>query len=463
MKVKLNGWLLLGSLCLAGTVGAQPNSVAEKPQDFAYGMPLTTEGNEPFFRIDLPEAVYTESVWPDMRDVRVFNNQGQAVPFALTANVTTQNASQTYPLRLFPMSGTKVAGQEQEVISLKSAGGVEVTLPIDSGQQMGRTYLLEVPQHEGDYPRLTQLKLAWDRLPENWQTRVSVLYSNDLKEWSSGVDDAPLMDLVSGNDRLLLDTLDLDNEGGYSSPRYLLLVFKEAKTAPNLKIQSAQGIAASSHSEQQRISLPFNQKAISASEAEYSWANPQPLNNISIHPAQNNTVLPLEIAYRSTANDDWHPLAKQVVYSVNGRTAEAIPLNGLLVQGIRLKGINQQWGERLPEVTAERDRQSLVFNAQGSTPFLLAWGSKAAQPQAIALDALIPEALRETVSADALPQAGLQSRVVLGGTERLSAMDATEEAGMWKKGLLWLLLVLGAGALVLLALKVWKEVQQKPQ
>ncbi|MEX2942786.1 DUF3999 family protein [Serratia fonticola] len=458
MKVKLNNWLLLGSLCLAGAANAEP--VAEKPQDFAYGISLTTEGSAPFFRIELPEAVYTESVWPDLRDVRVFNNQGQAVTFALAANVTTQDNSQTFPLRLFPMKGKRVTNQEQQVISLKSAGGVEVTLPVDSDQPMGNTYLLEIPQHEGNYPRLTQLKLAWERLPENWQTRVSLFSSRDLKDWSSSAEDVPLMDLVSGSDRLLLDTIDLDD---YARPRYLLLVFNDAKTAPDLKIQSVQGIAASRHIEQQRIGLSFNQKAISASEAEYSWPNPQPLNNISIRPTQSNTVLPLEIDYRSAANDSWHPLTKQVVFSVNGRTAEAIPLNGLLVQGIRLKGINQQWGDSLPEVSAQRDSQTLIFNAQGTTPFLLAWGNKAAPPQAIPLDSLIPAELRKTINADALPEAGLQSQVTLGGTERLSAVDAAEEASMWKKGLLWLLLVLGAGGLVLLALKLWKEVQQKPE
>ncbi|VEI75922.1 Uncharacterised protein [Serratia fonticola] len=458
MKVKLNNWLLLGSLCLAGAVNAQ--TMAEKPQDFAYGIPLTTEGNEPFFRIELPEVAYTASVWPDMRDVRVFNNQGQAVPFALVANVTTQKDSQIFPLRLFPMNGKRVTNQEQQVISLKSAGGVEVTLPIDSDKPMGNTYLLEIPQHGDNYPRLTQLKLAWERLPENWQTRVSLFYSNDLKDWSSSAEDVPLMDLVSGSDRLLLDTIDL---GGYGSPRYLLLVFNDAKVVSNLKIQSVQGIAASSRTEQQRIGLTFSQQAISASEAEYSWSNPQPLNNISIQPTQGNTVLPLEIDYRSTVNDRWHPLTKQVVFSVNDRTAEPIPLNGLLVQGIRLKGINQQWGKSLPEVTAQRDRQTVIFNAQGSSPFLLAWGNKAAQVQALPLDSLIPAELRKTVDADTLPEAGLQSQMTLGGTERLSAVDAAEEASMWKKGLLWLLLVLGAGGLVLLALKLWKEVQQKPQ
>lgn len=42
-------------------------------------------------------------------------------------------------------------------------------------------------------------------------------------------------------------------------------------------------------------------------------------------------------------------------------------------------------------------------------------------------------------------------------------MDASEVISVWKKGLLWLLLVFGAGALLLLALQVWKEVRHTPE
>lgn len=463
MNIKITSRLFCVFFCLAGTAQAQQSPISEKTQDFAYGLPLTTESRDPFFRIELPEAVYTETVWPDMRDVRVFNSQGQSVAFALTANTITQSDSQTYSLRLFPMKSKKTTLLEQEVISLKSVGGVEIILPIDSDQQMGNAYLLEVPQYDGSSPSLTQLKLTWERQPENWQSRVSIMYSHDLNEWMSGVDDAPLMDLVSSTDRLLLNTIDLDNGRYYSQIRYLLLVFNDDQMAPGLKILSAEGIAASHRTDQQRITLPFSSKAISTSEAEYTWSNPQPLNNISVRPTQSNTVLPLEIEYRSKANDRWQPLVKRVVYSVNDRTAEAIPLKDLLVQGIRLKGINQQWNDHMPEVVAERDRKTIVFNAQGTPPFLLAWGNKAAQHQAISLDELIPAALRKSVSVKDLPLVGFQSRVILGGNERLNAMDASEVISAWKKGLLWLLLVFGAGALLLLALQVWKEVRHTPE
>lgn len=123
MNIKITSRLFCVFFCLAGTAQAQQSPISEKTQDFAYGLPLTTESRDPFFRIELPEAVYTETVWPDMRDVRVFNSQGQSVAFALTANTITQSDSQTYSLRLFPMKSKKTTLLEQEVISLKSAGG----------------------------------------------------------------------------------------------------------------------------------------------------------------------------------------------------------------------------------------------------------------------------------------------------------------------------------------------------
>lgn len=60
----------------------------ETPQDYATGMMLEATGSSPWYRVSLPLALYQQSAWPDLRDVRVFNRQGDTVPFALTAQKT---------------------------------------------------------------------------------------------------------------------------------------------------------------------------------------------------------------------------------------------------------------------------------------------------------------------------------------------------------------------------------------
>lgn len=457
MKSKLSHWLLMTSLCLSASMTV---NAAEVPKDYAYGLPLTTPGSEPFFRVELPGDVYQQTAWPDMRDLRVFNSQGVTVPFALYADETRETQSKTWPLRVFPLDHQQREANDQPQIILKSANGIEVTLPAEGEKPSGRSLLLEVPDEEGIYPALSGLKLTWGRLPQNWQARVSVLYSYDLKNWDSLIDDAPLMDLTSGSDRLLLDTIDLRNDGQMPRSHYLLLVFKDDAQPANLDLSAITGIAESTQSTQHYVTLAPSVKSVSNSEAEYSWSSPQPLSQVKITPAQSNTVLPLSMEYRSSAQDGWHPLGKQAAYSLGDNVSAPLTLQGQLIQAIRLKGINQQWSGLPPLVSGEREVRKLVFNAQGSAPFMLAWGNKTATAQALSLDVLIPP---ETNQWLALPDAGKKAVQILGGRERLTATTEAEKSGLWQKGLLWALLIIGAGGLVVLALKVWREVQRQPK
>lgn len=458
MKSKLSGCLLIATLCLSASMAVH---AAETPEDYAYGMPLITQDSQPFFEVRLPDEVYQQTAWPDMRDLRVFNSQGMTVPFALYSTEAQQTLSKTWPLRVFPMDHQAAGGSGKPQVTLKSAGGIEVTLPVEEAKPSGRSLLLEVPE-EGDafYPRLSGLKLTWARLPQNWQTRVSVLYSDDLKSWNTLVDDAPLMDLTSGSDRLLLDTIDLGYNRHSPHARYLMLVFNDDSVPATLDLRTVTGVETSLNPTQRFVTLAPSVKPLSESEAEYSWSSPQPLSQVKLVPAQSNTVLPLEIEYRSSVQDSWHPSGKTVIYSLGENASAPLALQAPLIQAIRLKGIHQQWGTTPPLVSGEREIRKLVFNAQGSAPYMLVWGNKTAAAQALNLNTLIPP---ETNRWLALPEAGKTAIQTLGGRARLTATTEAEKSGFWQKGLLWGVLIAGAGGLVILALKVWREVQRPPE
>ncbi len=80
------------------------------------------------------------------------------------------------------------------------------------------------------------------------------------------------------------------------------------------------------------------------------------------------------------------------------------------MQAVRLVTLDARLPASLPQVNGSRDRQTVLFNAQGKGPFMLAWGNKAAQPAAVTLDALIPLALRKQIDVEAIPQAQPQTR-----------------------------------------------------
>ncbi|MEN5018747.1 DUF3999 family protein [Erwinia sp. Eh17-17] len=457
MKINLRHGVLIFALCMTAGVAA---NASEVPADYAYGLPLITQGSDPFYQVKLPGDVYQQTAWPDMRDLRVFNSQGVTVPFALYSSETSESKKNSWPLRVFPMDNQPRESSEGKQVTLKSTGGIEVTLPVEGEKPLGRSLLLEIPQQgEGFYPRLSGLKLTWERLPQNWQARVTILYSQDLKDWEELVGDAPLMDLTSGDNRLLLDTIDLNADRGVRV-RYLMLVFKDGGQPENLNLSAIAGIEASENPVQHFITLTPSVKAVSESEAEYSWPTPQPLIRLKITPAQVNAVLPLEIDYRSSAQDDWQPLGNQVVYSLGEHASEPLILQGQFIQAIRLKGVNQQWSGAPPLVSAEREVRKLVFNAQGSAPYMLVWGNKAAAAQAISLDKLIPAESNPWLI---MPEAGKEGIQTLGGRDRLSATTEAEKSELWQKWLLWALLIIGAGGLVVLALRVWREVQRQPK
>ena len=78
---------------------------AQAPGDFAMRQPLAVTGDNAFFRVELPDAVYDGAGRPDLGDLRVFNGDGALVPFAFMPRPRAV-AAQTprRPLALFPLT-----------------------------------------------------------------------------------------------------------------------------------------------------------------------------------------------------------------------------------------------------------------------------------------------------------------------------------------------------------------------
>ena len=108
---------------------------AEKPADFASGVPLTLEGDRAFYRVELPRAVYSGSARADLGDVRVFNADDAMVPYAYVpspAPVREKRAPIALPL--FPLltdrDGADLSGLSLTVT--RNAGGTVVSEAAES-------------------------------------------------------------------------------------------------------------------------------------------------------------------------------------------------------------------------------------------------------------------------------------------------------------------------------------------
>ena len=98
--------VLWGALLGATSAAWGSNTATDAPADYAKGVKLLTPGSEQWYSLPLPLEVYHEAVWPDLRDIRVFNRQGDVVPFTLLAEKAQATSPRTIPLRLFPFDST---------------------------------------------------------------------------------------------------------------------------------------------------------------------------------------------------------------------------------------------------------------------------------------------------------------------------------------------------------------------
>lgn len=450
----LTRWLFSATLLsLSGALYAQ---LPETPRDYAWAAEITTPtASTPFWRIPLPDHVYMQSDSADLRDVRVFNQRGEAMPFALESDTVQQSQVQQFPLRFFQLHGQQNEKGEK-LFTLDRDNRLRV-LQVDQQQQIHSSWLLE--NTSGSEQALSRLKLSWVPLADNWEVRVSVSGSHDLNNWRLLRSNMPLMDLTSESGRLTLDTITLDGDQAY---RYLLLSIKKEGAPAGLKLTAAQGLVETQRQQIPRLSLTPDVKVISSHVVEYRWEKPQPFSQITVHPANRNSVLPLLVEYRSARDGVWRVLTRQAFYAVGHRVSEPVSVSGMLIQSVRLTSESVSLNESPPVLTGERDRVTLAFNAQGGAPYLLSWGNPGAQSKALSMQTLIPAALREGSELHQLPLAQVGKPFEVRGEAHSATENAAQSAsttGWWSQGLLWGILIVGVVGLALLAFKVWRELR----
>ena len=79
---------------------------AERPQDFAYGLPIGIDAGDALYEVEIPPALYRGVSRADLGDMRVFNGQGEVVPHALRPRIgSTEQAAAAVRLPVFPLYG----------------------------------------------------------------------------------------------------------------------------------------------------------------------------------------------------------------------------------------------------------------------------------------------------------------------------------------------------------------------
>jgi hypothetical protein len=429
--------------CCAGgaTFAAQP-----RPQDFAYGMPIETRGAGTAYRFTVPVEVFMKVAHEDLRDVRVFNARGEVVPYELRQappNPATRPAGPALPL--FPLHGDARASLDGLRVTIHSQGtAVDLqTAATAPDPHVTTGYVIDARRIAQP---LSGLQLHWAQGAPEFSGSVRIDASDDLDSWHVVKSAVAVIHLFTGNSELMQSLLEFPS----TQAKFWRLTWV-GKTAPfELTSVTAEIALDQPIAPQSTVTASGGHITNKDNELGFDLGATLPVTQVNLVLPESNSVLKIELFSRARSTDSWRAVTQGEFYRVSGGSSDH---NN---ESIRIPtDADRFWLARQTQPTgsigdvklqARWDAVELVFLAQGSGPFVLAYGNASAGPSSVVLEALIK-------GVTVMP-AETGAAYVLGGTERLRPPPTTVP---WRMAALWFALGLGVLALAWMAYRLSRE------
>lgn len=445
------GVLLGAALMLAPPVGAVEAGV------FAVQVPLALEGAGPWYRLPLPLDLQMHARHADLRDLRVFDAAGVAMPYAVVRAAAREvQAEERTPVRIFPLRGAAQDAAPGPAIRLHiGADGTLLEVGQGGAEQpsvgMRRGWLLDLSAAQGGRGTLM---LDWQSAVEGFQ-RFSIEGSNDLKSWSP----------LGGGQiaRLSFNGEQIDQrevELGTRRHRYLRLLWESPLEAPLLtgvQLRSTQTTLQEA---------PFvwsgSLTAQRDKNGDYLLTLPValPLQRLRVELPQANTLAPLEVAGRHAIDEPrapWVMQARAILFRLPQNGSETVhnelELPGRALRQLRFRVDARGGGLGADTLTlhAGLTANEIIFLARGSAPYLLALGDEHSVAADLPVTTLVPGYSRQSDHVGSAYPLAAQPPVVAGTSMPKSA------AADWKRTLLWTVLLGGVGLLVMMTLHLVRK------
>jgi hypothetical protein len=432
-------------------------SVAQAIDEFKAAVPVLATGEDPFYRVVVPQPVYEGIAFSDLRDLRVFNGDGEIVPHGFRAIGARSLKPGPIALPLFPLRGPSDTRPEEIDLRVDRTGDkTSVRLQVrgdPGGQNALLGYLIDASDVKTP---LSGLRFSWGPQGARQLTSVRIEASDDLKHWTVLGTDVPVGGLSHGGRRLERDSVEFRQR----QADYLRVTWVESDRA--LELAGVQGVIPEQWEQADRMW----KEVIAASDAtgpgEYLFdlGGRFPIDRLEFRLPQENTVVPLEVLSRADEKQKWMHVDSTVAYRIRqaGREIASPPLAvgpnahryWLLRVNIKSGGL----GAGNVGVRAGWSPRELVFNARGSGPFQLAFGNPRAVSNAISIETLVPGLRTDQEPQIALVATG-DSRMLAG--RQVPALSLPGERRKWG---LWAALVAGVAVLGWMAWQLSVQMQK---
>jgi hypothetical protein len=437
--------LVCGLIGFLGSTVGQAQALV--PQDFAFGLPVTTTQAAAAYRFTLPLAVYQGAFREDLGDLRLFNARGVAVPFSLSRAAAQDKihkpavALPVFPLREgahLVIDGIRVTiDSPQSAINLQTQNGHAVAV---SASQ----YILDARAFDA---AVSAFQLSWPESAADYSGRVRVEASDDLGSWRTIIAAAPIANLHANGQSLTENHVALTP----TTAKYFRITW--LGSPPAFELTSVLAEPADSMAEPVRAALEVSGSPdpTDATDYRFDLGARAPVSRVNILLPEANTTVDIEISSRRTSKDPWRLVTRAGFYRL--KTPDTEQQNASLEIGA---DTDRYWRAKISRTPmppqaplrlhVEWTANELTFLAQGEGPFLLAYGNSAAVGSEADLSH-IPSTLQ-------IEPATVGSLQVLGGPSRLIAKSP---AFPWMRAVLWGVLLLAVVLLAWMAYRVSRD------
>ncbi|PLY01619.1 MAG: hypothetical protein C0623_05235, partial [Desulfuromonas sp.] len=371
---------------------ASPVVAAVTPEQFAFGLPLQVSGGQAFYELELPLAVYQGCQRDDLGDLRVFNSSGKVVPHALRRpdNKRVRQDVAVSVLPFFPLQAER-SGDDLSIHVERTKEGTIVNVragqsAVGQDANRGSGYLLDASHLK---QRIDWLELLWTDEAEAFLSEVVVETSHDLVSWQ------PLTTATVGWLRYQDFRLD-QNRISLPRPnsRYLRLRGKDGRFAGTLAKVTMLTRESSIVAQPKLKRLTRRATRLSENKYRIDLGGALPVSSVSVKLQDKNSLATVRLSSARNEKDPgvhrWQGLAYNI--SLDGRTVEN-PAISVTTRRHRFWDLQVEKSETplavVPQLEFMWQPDRLVFLAQGSGPYFVAYGSNTLAPTTFHVDSLL--------------------------------------------------------------------------
>lgn len=181
--------LIMGLVSVAALAAAEEADIAPAAESYAYGWPIVPTAPADFYELELPLDVYRAVTDLSLRDLGVYNANGEPVPRLLSAPTDPPAAPDESvalaPLAVRAPTGTPVSAMRFALERNAEGTSVRIEGGVPAGDVQELVLLATIADLGAATERLRAVEIEWPREIEPLITQVTVEGSEDLDHWST--------------------------------------------------------------------------------------------------------------------------------------------------------------------------------------------------------------------------------------------------------------------------------------